>query len=115
MSLEPLCPAPAAWRISASAPAGDRLILYLEPVRSRAACPMCGTPSARVHSRYRRHPWDLPWGRWPVPLVVYARRFFCDAPACSRRIFVEPFRGCWPRRRARLRVCGAPCWSERTP
>ena len=48
-------------------------------------------PSQRVHSRYRRHPWDLPWGRWPVQVVVHARRLFCDAPTCPRRIFVEPF------------------------
>jgi transposase len=26
-----------------------------------------------------------------VQLIVHARRFFCDAPACPRRIFVEPF------------------------
>jgi Transposase len=49
------------------------------------------TPSQRVHSRYRRHLQDLPWGRWPVQLVVHARRFFCDDPSCPRRIFVEPF------------------------
>jgi transposase len=44
-----------------------------------------------VHSRYQRHPWDVPWGRWPVQLVVPARRFFCEAPTCLRRIVVEPF------------------------
>jgi transposase len=26
-----------------------------------------------------------------VQLVVYARRFFCDVPTCTRRIFVESF------------------------
>lgn len=52
---------------------------------------MYGTQSRRVHSRYRRKPWDLPWGRWPVQLIVHARRFFCDAPRCPRRIFVESF------------------------
>jgi transposase len=26
-----------------------------------------------------------------VQLLVQARRFFCDAPTCLRRIFVEPF------------------------
>jgi transposase len=54
------------------------------------ACPVCATPSQRVHRRYQRHPWDVPWGRWPVQLVVQARRFFCEAPTCLRRIFVEP-------------------------
>jgi transposase len=28
-----------------------------------------------------------------VQLLVHARRFFCDAPGCPRRIFVEPFPG----------------------
>ena len=91
MSLEPLCPNPATWRITRIAPEGDRLVLHLEPMRSTVACPVCATPSRRVHSRYQRRPWDLPWGRWPVQLVVQARRFFCDAPTCLRRIFVEPF------------------------
>jgi hypothetical protein len=26
-----------------------------------------------------------------VPLIVHARRFFCDEPSCLRRIFTEPF------------------------
>ena len=26
-----------------------------------------------------------------MQLVVPARRFFCDAPSCLRRIFTEPF------------------------
>jgi transposase len=66
-------------------------VLHLEPLRRAVACPVCGTRSQRVHSRYRRKPWDLPWGGWPVQLVVHARRFFCDMPTCPRRIFVEPF------------------------
>src|SRR5215510_14290684 len=62
-------------------------------MRRAVASPVCGTRSRRVHSRYRRKPWDVPWGLWPVQLVVHTRRFFCDAPACPRRIFVEPFPG----------------------
>ena len=26
-----------------------------------------------------------------MPLIVHARRFFCDVPTCLRRLFVEPF------------------------
>jgi transposase len=91
MSLEPLCPDPATWRIARIASERDRLVLHMAPVRGTVACPVCGTRSHRVHSRYSRKPWDLPWGRWPVQLVVHARRFFCDVPTCTRRIFVEPF------------------------
>jgi transposase len=91
MTLEPLCPDPTTWRMSLIAAERDRLVLHLEPLQRSVACPVCGTRSRRVHSRYRRKPWDVPWGRWPVQLVVYARRFFCDVPTCTRRIFVEPF------------------------
>jgi transposase len=91
MPLEPLCPSPTTWRIVTIAPERDRLVLHLEPVRDTAACPVCGRWSRRVHSRYYRKPWDLPWGRWPVQLMVQARRFFCDVSSCPRRIFVEPF------------------------
>jgi transposase len=91
MLLDSLCPDPATWRIAAIAPERDRLVLPLEPMRPAVACPVCGTWSRRVHSRYRRKPWDVPWGHWPVQLVVHARRVFCDAPTCVRRIFVEPF------------------------
>jgi Transposase/zinc-finger of transposase IS204/IS1001/IS1096/IS1165 len=93
MSFEPLCPAPAAWRMGKITPLRDRLLLHLEAVRGAVPCPMCQTPSTRVHSRYYRRPWDLPWGPWPVQLVVQARRFFCDVPTCPRQIFVEPFPG----------------------
>ena len=91
MPLDPLCPSPATWRICQIAPEQDRIVLHLEPTRTTVACPVCGTFSLRIHSRYRPRPWDVPWGRWPVQLVVHARRFFCDAPRCLRRIFTEPF------------------------
>src|SRR5262245_40674846 len=95
MSLEPLCPEATAWCLRDMALVRERLVVDLEPTRSTVACPLCGTLSTRVHSRDRRQPWDVPWGRWPVQLVVHARRFFCDAPACPRRVFVEPFPGRW--------------------
>ena len=66
-------------------------MVQVEPRRRAVACPVCGTRSRRVHGRYRRQPWAVPWGLWPVPLLVHARRFFGNAPACPRRIFVEPF------------------------
>ncbi len=91
MSLESLGPDPATWRIAVITLDRDRLVLHREPMRPAVACPVCGTRSRRVHRCYRRNPWDLPWGRWPVRLLVHARRFFCDVPTCLRRIFVEPF------------------------
>jgi len=48
---------------------------------------------------------DLPLAGKPVRLVVLARRFYCDAVLCGRRIFAERFSGDvlapWARRTAR--------------
>jgi transposase len=113
MSLEPLCPDPTTWRITRIAPEPDRLVLQVAPVRSTVACPICGTRSQRVHSRYARKPWDVPWGQWPVQLVIEARRFFCDAPSCPRWIFVAPFPvvlAPYARQTERYGVC---TWSNR--
>ncbi|WP_375049786.1 transposase family protein [Bradyrhizobium sp. 8-10B] len=47
-------------------------------------CPLCGTVSRRVHSRYRRRVTDLPLSGRIVQLLVIARRFRCDAVLCAR-------------------------------
>ncbi|RFB76582.1 ISL3 family transposase [Methylovirgula sp. 4M-Z18] len=63
-------------------------------LRSRlrsGSCPDCGRPSQRVQSRYVRRPADLPLGGRRVELTVLARRFWCDAVLCGRRIFCEQF------------------------
>ncbi|MDA1220191.1 MAG: transposase family protein, partial [Chloroflexi bacterium] len=91
MSSEPICPDPALWQIACIASRTDRIVLHLQPMRAAVDCPVCGTPSGRVHSRYYRQAWDLPWAGWPVALLVQARKFFCDVVDCPRRIFTEPF------------------------
>lgn len=50
---------------------------------------MCDWYSARVHSRYLRVAFDLPWHGVPVFLQVRARKFFCDNDTCQRAIFCE--------------------------
>jgi hypothetical protein len=108
-----------SWRIALIAPEGDRLVLHLEPLRRAVSCPMCGTWSQRVHSRYRRRPWDVPWGCWPVQLVVHARRFFCDAPTCPRRnssLGTRDIKRTWEERTAgEPRPQGAPPSIKRSP
>lgn len=54
-----------------------------------APCPRCGTPSDRVHSRYRRTVADLPCHDRPVALRLVVRRFRCLDPGCPQRIFCE--------------------------
>jgi transposase len=67
----------------------DRITLVAVTVSPQAACPICGALSSRVHSGYVRSFTDLPCLRIPVRLHLHTRRFFCDAPECSRKIFTE--------------------------
>ncbi len=69
------------------------LVLVVEPTRPAVACPGCGELSRRQHSRYERHPLDLPWRGQTVRMRIHSRRWFCDTPSCSRRIFAERFDG----------------------
>ena len=54
-----------------------------------SACPRCGQPSRRVHSRYRRQLADAPIAGRAVRLRLRIRRLFCDNVACAARTFAE--------------------------
>jgi transposase len=69
------------------------LTLLLETTASTATCPICGTESNRVHSRYRRALADLPCFGKAVRLAIMVRRFFCTDAQCPRRIFAERLLG----------------------
>jgi hypothetical protein len=69
------------------------LVLVVEATRAAVACPQCGEESRRQHSRYERRPLDLAWRGAAVRMRVHTRRWFCDTPGCSRRIFAERFDG----------------------
>ena len=66
-----------------------RVDISVAPTVPSSACPACGRPSRRVHSRYARRIADLPWHGAPVVFRARVRRFFCDDPACEREIFCE--------------------------
>ena len=84
----------------------DELHIAVRPLAKESACPACGKPSARVHSRYRRSLTDLPVAGRRVRLVARVRRFYCGTVLCGRRIFAERFDGellaPWARRTSRL-------------
>jgi transposase len=63
--------------------------LQLTATASTAACPLCGVPSASIHSRYWRRLTDLPWGTHAVRIHLMVRKFVCRHPNCTRRIFTE--------------------------
>jgi hypothetical protein len=71
------------------APTQHGITLTLTAGAPTATCPLCGTPSASVHSSYLRHPVDLPWADAAVQLRLSVRKFFCREPNCPRRIFTE--------------------------
>jgi transposase len=81
-------------------------LITVRSVARASACPGCGSPSERVHSRYRRRLADLPISGRPVRLMLLARRFHCNAVLCGRRVFAERFDADvlapWARRTARL-------------
>ncbi|MBO0784209.1 MAG: transposase [Ktedonobacteraceae bacterium] len=56
---------------------------------AQVCCPMCGIPSHRIQSRYRRTIADMPWAGVAVRLLLHVRRFRCDNLACPRGIFCE--------------------------
>jgi transposase len=67
----------------------DEIVITATARRHVVACPECGQPTRRVHSRYHRTLADLPWHGLRVRLALSVREFFCDTPACPRRIFTE--------------------------
>jgi transposase len=54
-----------------------------------AACPSCGAPSDRLHSRYIRTVADLPWQGRRVILRLAVRKFRCRTGGCARAVFCE--------------------------
>ena len=98
--------APCGLGIESIETEADRLRIGARPVSVTATCPLCGTVSARIHSRYRRTLTDLPSQGRRVVLTVCARRFRCVVADCRQRIFAERLEtavgGPFARRTARL-------------
>src|SRR6185437_3384609 len=69
--------------------APGRLMVVATARQSEAACPGCGVPSRRVHSRSERELADLPWHGLSIAIRVRVRRFVCDTPGCARSICCE--------------------------
>ena len=72
---------------------GESITLVARATPAQARCPVCATPSRRVHSRYERMLAELPWQGIPVSVRLHVRRFFCDEPFCERMIFAERLPG----------------------
>ena len=53
------------------------------------ACPACGTPSRRTHSRYERRLADAPVNGRRSVIELSVRRLFCGNSGCARVPFAE--------------------------
>ncbi|MDR3376066.1 MAG: ISL3 family transposase [Ancalomicrobiaceae bacterium] len=69
----------------------DTIIVRAKAAVQSRACPRCGAPSGRIHSRYVRTVLDLPCSGRKVRLCVSTRRFMCISGPCSQKIFAERF------------------------
>ena len=67
----------------------DLLHVEARGTRPGGCCPDCGCASRAVHSRYRRHPADLPLIGRRVQVRLRVRRFYCRNAECARRTFAE--------------------------
>jgi transposase len=87
--LTQLLRAPAGSRLVRAEFDGTTLTLGIATTQPSAACPLCGVPSWRAHSRYARRLAEVPVLGHPVRLLVTVRRFLCPDPQCPRQVFTE--------------------------
>jgi transposase len=83
----------------------EMLTMTIASVQISPCCPLCGTPSTRVHSFYQRRVADLPCSGQQVRLLLHVRKCFCQVNTCQRKIFAErltPFVTPWARVTLRL-------------
>ncbi len=95
MVMQPSTPLPDAdvVRLEHLATEVDPLTAVVSGQRAEVTCPERQQPAKRAHSRYRRCLAARPWNGVRVRLRVTSRRWFCDHPECSRRIFAERLPG----------------------
>jgi transposase len=82
--------------------AAAQITLCVRSTQTSAPCPLCATPTRRIHSDYTRTLADLPWAQYRMRLQLRVHKWFCRHRACPRRIFTE-----------RLPTITAP-WARRT-
>lgn len=89
MPTTPLFPLPEGLEITAISQATDGLLVRVISNRTSCPCPICRTSSEAVHSRYRRHPLELPCAGQRVQLLLSVHPCFCRVPTCPRNVFTE--------------------------
>jgi hypothetical protein len=105
MEVKQVAALPDGLEVTGSSMIDDVLTITAVSTCPHSRCPLCSTPSMRVHSRYTRQVADLPCSGQQVRLLVHVRTYFCEKSDCVRKIFVErltPFIEPWARVTQRL-------------
>ncbi len=89
MSSSPFLPLPAGLEIATVETIEDQVVVHVISTRATSLCPICFSPSSRLHSRYMRTVADMPCAGFRVRLLLHVRKFFCSTADCPRRIFTE--------------------------
>ena len=95
---------PRGFVVESATRDGEGFVIAIRGSASVCRWPICGCVCGRVHSQYRRRLADLPATGVRIALILQTRRFFCDAAACTRRIFAERFDAVEPRARRTNRL-----------
>jgi transposase len=85
---------------------GGRTVWVVTADPQAAACPGCGTVSARVKEYVTTCPADLRHGQGQVAVRWVKRRLECREPACPRKSFTESLPAVPPRCRVTARLRG---------
>jgi len=96
---------PEGLEVTAFEMIDEVLTITANSTQVQPCCPLCSTQATREHSHYTRKLADLPCSGQQVRLRVLVRKYFCDVPNCTRKIFVErltPFVEPWARVTRRL-------------
>jgi len=84
---------PAGITITSVHPSATELVIRVACCTASMLCPECQQPSARIHGNYERTVADLPCAGRTVILALTVRKFVCNTPGCSHRIFTERLAG----------------------
>ncbi|WYL93902.1 MAG: ISL3 family transposase [Gloeotrichia echinulata IR180] len=81
------------------------IIVLVSSVQTLVKCPVCNSPTHKIHSHYERKLADLSWANYSTSLELRVSKFFCINTKCKRRIFTERLANIvapWARRTIRL-------------
>lgn len=107
-SVSALLPPSLPLRLEQAEQKESWLTLTVVSTQEAHACPVCGHPSASMHSRYQRTLADLPVQGLRLRFRLSVRRFYCRVRNCVRQVFCERLDGLarsYARQTQRLAVC----------